>query len=68
MIKSMARISAVLDNGDAAEYLAQAEKIRKAFNEKFFNKEKQIYETSVWYPKGNRRQYRQTANHLPLSF
>lgn len=68
MLKSMARISAVLDNGDEAEYLAQAEKIRKAFNEKFFNKEKQIYETSVWYPKGNRRQYRQTSNLLPLSF
>ncbi|MBP3442619.1 MAG: family 78 glycoside hydrolase catalytic domain [Clostridia bacterium] len=68
MLRSMARISAILDNDDENEYLAQAEKIRKAFNEKFYNKEKQIYETSVWNPKGNRRQYRQTSNLLPLSF
>ena len=68
MLKSMARISAILRKGDEDEYLTEAEKIRKAFNEKFYNKEKQIYETSVWYPKGNRRQYRQTSNLLPLSF
>lgn len=68
MLKSMARISATIGKGDEDEYLAEAEKIRKAFNEKFYNKEKQIYETSVWYPKGNRRQYRQTSNLLPLSF
>lgn len=68
MLRSMARISAVLDNGDEAEYLNEAEKIRRAFNNKFYNAEKQIYETSVWYPKGNRRQYRQTSNLLPLSF
>ncbi|MBP3937773.1 MAG: family 78 glycoside hydrolase catalytic domain [Clostridia bacterium] len=68
MLKSMARISAILNNGDEDEYLSQAEKIRKAFNAKFYNEDKQIYETSVWNPKGNRRQYRQTSNLLPLSF
>ncbi|MBO5421823.1 MAG: family 78 glycoside hydrolase catalytic domain [Clostridia bacterium] len=68
MLKSMARISALLKKGDEGEYLTQAEKIRKSFNDKFYNKEKQIYETSVWNPKGNRRQYRQTSNLLPLSF
>lgn len=68
MLKSMARISDILGKGDAEEYLTAAEKIRKAFNEKFYNAEKQIYETTVWNQKGNRRKYRQTSNLLPLSF
>lgn len=68
MLKSMARISDILGKNDAEEYLAAAEKIRLAFNRKFYNAEKGIYETTVWNQKGNRRKYRQTSNLLPLSF
>ena len=68
MLRSMAQISEILGKGDEEEYLAHAEKIRKNFNNKFYNAEKQIYETTHWDPKGNRRQYRQTSNLLPLSY
>ena len=68
MLKTMAEISEILGKTDEDEYLTAAEKIRKNFNEKFYNAEKQIYETTHWDPKGNRRQYRQTSNLLPLSF
>ncbi|MBR5262637.1 MAG: family 78 glycoside hydrolase catalytic domain [Clostridia bacterium] len=68
MLKSMAQISVILGKGDENEYLAEAEKIRRAFNDKFYNAEKQIYETTHWDQKGNRRQYRQTSNLLPLSY
>lgn len=68
MLKSMARISDILGKGDAEEYLSAAKKIRLAFNEKFYNAEKGIYETTHWNQKGNRRKYRQTSNLLPLSF
>lgn len=68
MLRTMEKISVILGKGDEVEYLAEAEKIRNAFNEKFYNAEKQIYETTFWDPKGNRRQYRQTSNLLPLSF
>ncbi|MBR3836283.1 MAG: family 78 glycoside hydrolase catalytic domain [Clostridia bacterium] len=68
MLRSMARISEILDKGDEAEYLSYAEKIRNDFNEKFYNTEKQIYETTHWKQMGNRRKYRQTSNLLPLSF
>ncbi|MBR6531719.1 MAG: family 78 glycoside hydrolase catalytic domain [Clostridia bacterium] len=68
MLKSMAQISEILGKGDENEYLANAEKIRRDFNAKFYNTEKQIYETTHWEQKGNRRQYRQTSNLLPLSY
>lgn len=68
MLKSMAEISEILGKDDEEEYKAEAERIRKAFNEKFYNAEKQIYETTHWEQKGNRRRYRQTSNLLPLSF
>lgn len=68
MLKAMAEISEILGKGDEEEYLTAAEKIRKDFNKKFYNTEKQIYETTHWDPKGNRRKYRQTSNLLPLSF
>lgn len=68
MLRAMAEISEILGKGDEEEYLAQAEKIRKDFNKKFYNAEKQIYETTHWNQKGNRRKYRQTSNLLPLSF
>lgn len=68
MLKSMAEISVILGKDDEKEYLTYAEKIRKDFNNKFYNKEKQIYETTHWDQKGNRRKYRQTSNLLPLSY
>lgn len=68
MLKSMARISDILGKNDTEEYISAAERFRKAFNEKFYNAEKGIYETTVWNKKGNRKKYRQTSNLLPLSF
>lgn len=68
MLKAMAYISEILGKGDEKEYNEKAEQIRKNFNSKFYNAEKQIYETTHWEPKGNRRKYRQTSNLLPLSF
>ena len=68
MLKSMARISDILGKNDADEYLSAAERFRKAFNEKFYNAEKGIYETTVWNQKGSRKKYRQTSNLLPLSY
>lgn len=68
MLKSMARISDILGKEDSGEYLDAAKRICDAFNEKFYNKEKKIYETTVWNQKGSRRKYRQTSNLLPLSF
>ncbi len=68
MLNVMAQISEILGKGDENEYLAEAEKIRKNFNAKFYNTEKQIYETTHWDQKGNRRKYRQTSNLLPLSY
>ena len=68
MLRSMARISDILGKNDTEEYLDAAEKIRKAFNEKFYKADEGIYETTVWNQKGERRKYRQTSNLLPLSF
>ncbi len=67
MLKSMARISDILGKGDSEEYLYAAKRICDAFNKKFYNAEKKIYETTVWNQKGSRRKYRQTSNLLPLS-
>ena len=67
MLKSMARISDILGKGDSEEYLYAAKRICDAFNKRFYNAEKKIYETTVWNQKGSRRKYRQTSNLLPLS-
>ncbi len=56
---------------DAAEYRAAMEKIYTAFNEKFYNREKQIYETTTWDggdKKQYRTKYRQTSQLIPLAF
>ncbi len=68
MLKSMARISDILGKGDSEEYLTAAERFCDAFNKKFYNNDLNIYETTIWNQKGNRRKYRQTSNLLPLSF
>ena len=53
---------------DIAEYDSTAKQIYKAFNEKFYNAEKGIYETTFWTQLGSRTKYRQTSNLLPLAF
>lgn len=69
MLKAMVRIAQILGKpDDAAEYSAAASDIYNAFNEKFYNSEKGIYETTVWKPMGKRDSYRQTSNLLPLAF
>ena len=53
---------------DAAEYREAAKNILEAFNRKFYNAEKGIYETTVWRQIAKRTRYRQTSNLLPLVF
>lgn len=69
MLKAMVRIAKILGKSDdAAEYESAAKDIYGAFNAKFYNAEKGIYETTVWNQKGKRERYRQTSNLLPLAF
>lgn len=70
MLRAMVKIADILGKpDDAAEYGAAAEAIAQAFNKKFYNPEKGIYETTVWNQKGKRDgSYRQTSNLLPLAF
>ncbi|MBQ7121865.1 MAG: family 78 glycoside hydrolase catalytic domain [Clostridia bacterium] len=69
MLKSMVYIAEKLGEADdIAEYKAAMSQICRVFNEKFFNHDLKIYETSVWNQKGTRTKYRQTSNLLPLAF
>ena len=69
MLKSMVRICKKLGiSEDVEEYECAAEHIFKAFNDKFYNAEKGIYETTIWKKMGVRTKYRQTSNLLPLHF
>ncbi|MBR3809486.1 MAG: family 78 glycoside hydrolase catalytic domain [Clostridia bacterium] len=69
MLESMLYISDILEIKENDELFKNArENIYKAFNEKFFNKEKNIYETTFWEQRGKRQKYRQTSNLIPLSF
>jgi len=69
MLKSAARLARLLDKEqDAVEYEAAASKIYTVFNDRYYNAEKQIYETKFWEVIGNRTKYRQTSNLVPLYF
>lgn len=69
MLKSMVRIAAILgESEDIDTYTNACENIYKAFNEKFYNPEQKIYETTFWEQRGLRTKYRQTSNLLPLAF
>ena len=69
MLLSIIRIAGILgETEDISIYKNACENIYKAFNEKFYNSEKQIYETTFWDRKGLRTKYRQTSNLLPLAF
>ncbi|MBQ3044616.1 MAG: family 78 glycoside hydrolase catalytic domain [Clostridia bacterium] len=69
MLKSMVYIAEKLGEADdIAEYKSAMSQICRVFNEKFFNHDLKIYETSVWNQKGTRTKYRQTSNLLPLAF
>ena len=69
MLRSMSRICKKLGiTEDIGEYDTAAEEILNAFNQKFLNEEKGIYETTMWRALGKRTKYRQTSNLLPLYF
>ena len=69
MLLSITKIAEILgETEDVIIYKNACENIYKAFNEKFYNSEKQIYETTFWEQKGLRTKYRQTSNLLPLAF
>ena len=69
MLLSITKIAEILgETEDITIYKNACEDIFKAFNEKFYNAEKQIYETTFWDQKGLRTKYRQTSNLLPLAF
>lgn len=69
MLKSVSRIAEKLGkSSDIKAYEAAAEKIYCAFNQKFFNADLSIYETTFWSQRGLRTKYRQTSNLLPLAF
>ena len=69
MLRAMEKLARILhENDDARIYENAAEKVREAFDRKFYNADKQIYETGEWRPSGKRTEYRQTSNLLPLSF
>lgn len=69
MLRTMEQLADILaENDDVQIYKNAAENIFKAFNEKFYNEEKGIYETSFWSQKSNRDgSYRQTSNLVPLA-
>lgn len=69
MLTSIIRIAEIIgETEDISVYKAACKNIYKAFNDKFYNSEKQIYETTFWDQKGLRTKYRQTSNLLPLAF
>ncbi len=74
MLESMIYITQKIEIDEAEktknieEFKAAREKIFEAFNIKFFNKEKNIYETLFWEQRGKRGKYRQTSNLIPLAF
>ena len=69
MLLSITRIAEILgETEDISIYKNACENIYKVFNKKFYNSEKQIYETTFWDQKGLRTKYRQTSNLLPLAF
>ena len=70
MLRDMCYIAEITGNNcDCDEYKKAAEVICNAFNDKFYNKEKGIYETTFWKQEGNRdSSYRQTSNLVPLAF
>lgn len=69
MLLTMAELSEITENdGDVRYFMESAEKIYSQFNNRFYNKEKGIYETSVCKESGNRDiLYRQTSNIVPLA-
>ncbi len=69
MLLSITKIADILgETEDIKIYKNACENIYKAFNDKFYNSQKQIYETTFWEQKGLRTKYRQTSNLLPLAF
>ena len=69
MLLSITRIAEILgETEDISIYKNACENVYKAFNEKFYNTELKIYETTFWDQKGLRTKYRQTSNLLPLAF
>ncbi|MDD3401769.1 MAG: family 78 glycoside hydrolase catalytic domain [Hespellia sp.] len=53
---------------DAAQYSDAMANIYTAFNDKFYDSEKQIYRTLTWSQAGTRSEYRQTSQLVPLAY
>lgn len=69
MLRSMSYIAEKFGKlRDVSYFNVACAEIYTAFNKKFLNKEKNIYETTFWNQKGTRTKYRQTSNLLPLAF
>ena len=69
MYEELARMAELIgQNDDAIQYRTYMSSIYDAFNAKFYNEEKGIYETTVWTQYGTRTRYRQTSNIMPLAF
>lgn len=69
MLKSMVKIAEFFGKSeDSNEYNNASKKIYNAFNEKFYNSQAGIYETTHWIQRGTRTKYRQTSNLVPLAF
>lgn len=69
MLESMIFIAGKLGkNEDIAVFEEARKNIYKAFNDKFFIADKNIYQTTVWKDLCVRTRYRQTSNLLPLAF
>lgn len=69
MLRTMEQLAVIVGHDeDVADYKNCADEIYTAFNQKFYNNEKCIYETFFWSQKGKRdSSYRQTSNLVPLA-
>lgn len=70
MLTDMCTLAEITGNlTDIDKYSEAAKNIFNAFNDKFYNKVKGIYETTFWKQAAKRdSEYRQTSNVLPLAF
>ncbi len=69
MLRVMAEFASILDRQeDAEEYCMAMENIYRAFQDKFYDKEHQLYRTTVWKQVGTRTRYRQTSNLVAVAF
>lgn len=71
--KTMSFLAEILGRKEEAVYFTEiGQKIKAAFNKKFYKPAECLYDTGVWYEHDGhsryRTRYRQTSNLLPLAF